>query len=231
MTAEHENFCRRLREARQSRDLTLEAITDVSKINVALLAGLERGDLSRWPKGIFRRAFLREYASAIGLSPEHTVREIVRLFPEEGEPATRRDVSAPQGGLDAVRLTLASSPHLWIRPTARGILTACLDLAVVLLTAGAISLIFRGQFQLMVSVIALVYYGSATACIGSTPASVWLNRGAHILSRSLTSQRKPTPMDGPRLVFRRPAEVAESTRVTGHESPSHESLRAASNQG
>jgi hypothetical protein len=42
---------------------------------------MERNDFSRWPSGIFARAFVREYARAIGVDPESTVDEFCRYFP------------------------------------------------------------------------------------------------------------------------------------------------------
>ena len=69
MTAAGHSFGRRLRDARERKGIALEAVAESTKIKMSLLAGLERGDVSRWPNGIFRRAFVREYAAAIGLQP------------------------------------------------------------------------------------------------------------------------------------------------------------------
>jgi transcriptional regulator with XRE-family HTH domain len=71
----------RLRTQRQRHGVTLAAIADETKINVALLEGLERDDLSRWPGGLFRRAYLRSYARAIGLDPDVTLREFMEVHP------------------------------------------------------------------------------------------------------------------------------------------------------
>jgi len=79
-------FGRRLRDERERQGVTLAAIASTTKINLSFLAGLERGDVSAWPSGIFRRAFVRGYATAIGVSPEPIVAEFSRLFPDEGTP-------------------------------------------------------------------------------------------------------------------------------------------------
>ena len=50
-----------------------EEIAEKTKISPSLLAGIERGDCSRWPGGIYSRAWIREYASAIGLDAEQIV--------------------------------------------------------------------------------------------------------------------------------------------------------------
>ena len=84
MIADRESFCQQLRQAREASGTTLEAIAEASKIQTSLLAGLERGDLSRWPSGIYRRAFVREYAAAIKVPhPDEVVGDFVRLFPDD----------------------------------------------------------------------------------------------------------------------------------------------------
>ena len=76
-------FALTLRTHREQIGITLPDIAESTKISAALLSGLERGDVSRWPKGIFRRSFFREYVVAIGLSPEPLLNDFVRLFPDE----------------------------------------------------------------------------------------------------------------------------------------------------
>ena len=42
---------------------------------------LERDDISHWPAGIFRRAFIRSYANALNLDPDTLVREFCDAHP------------------------------------------------------------------------------------------------------------------------------------------------------
>jgi hypothetical protein len=70
-----------LRRVRIQRGVSLESISADTKVGIALWAGLERNDLSRWPTGIYARAYVRAYAQAIGLDPESTVDEFCRAFP------------------------------------------------------------------------------------------------------------------------------------------------------
>ena len=79
-------FGARLRTQRERQGVSLAAIADSTKIKLSLLDELERGDVSHWPRGLFRRAYLRDYAAAIGASSEPLVAEFVRLFPEDGAP-------------------------------------------------------------------------------------------------------------------------------------------------
>jgi hypothetical protein len=77
-----ESFGARLRQQRERQHIALSAIAEQTKIKLSLLEGLERDDLSHWPAGIFRRAFVRSYAGAIALEPDVVVREFVELHPD-----------------------------------------------------------------------------------------------------------------------------------------------------
>src|SRR5215216_6248173 len=79
------DFGARLRARREEKRLTLQGIAAQTKIKQSLLQGLERDDLSAWPKGIFRRAFVRDYARSIGLDPDTTVREFLERHPDPME--------------------------------------------------------------------------------------------------------------------------------------------------
>ena len=77
-----ESFGARLRQRREEQQISLAAIAERTKIKASLLEALERDDVSHWPAGIFRRAFLRAYAQAIGLDPEVALREFLDVHPE-----------------------------------------------------------------------------------------------------------------------------------------------------
>ena len=76
-----EAFGPNLRRIRVQRGVSLKQLADKTKVAETLWAGLERNDFSRWPNGIFARAYVREYAKAIGVDPETTVDEFCRWFP------------------------------------------------------------------------------------------------------------------------------------------------------
>src|SRR5688572_23775934 len=75
-------FCARLKAVRERRGITLAAIAESTKVSASLFAAMERGDLSRWPNGIYRRAFFRSFAVAIGLPPDSTLQEFLQHFPD-----------------------------------------------------------------------------------------------------------------------------------------------------
>ena len=77
-----ETFVTRLRRHRQRNGISLDDIAVDTRVKRELLEALERNDLSEWPKGLYARAWIRAYASAVGLDPIDTVDEFCRLFPQ-----------------------------------------------------------------------------------------------------------------------------------------------------
>ena len=82
-----ESFGAGLRRERERRQIALSSIAANTKIGLGLLQALERDDLSRWPSGIFRRAFIRAYAEAAGLDPVAITQEFLERFPDETDDA------------------------------------------------------------------------------------------------------------------------------------------------
>jgi hypothetical protein len=80
-----QSFGARMREQRERQQIPLIAISERTKIKLSLLEALEQDDVSHWPTGIFRRAFIRAYASAIELDPDVAVREFLELYPDPAE--------------------------------------------------------------------------------------------------------------------------------------------------
>ena len=83
-----ESFGARLRQRREAQGIDLIAIAAQTKIKMSLLDALERDDVSHWPAGIFRRAYIRTYAQAIGLDPDGVLREFLDVHPEPAEVVT-----------------------------------------------------------------------------------------------------------------------------------------------
>src|SRR3982751_3855089 len=82
--SEQDTFGPRLRSERERRGISLDTLVTVTKVGSDLWIGLERNDFSKWPSGIFARAFVRDYARAVGLDADEVVDEFCRLFPDIG---------------------------------------------------------------------------------------------------------------------------------------------------
>jgi transcriptional regulator with XRE-family HTH domain len=89
-----ESFGARLRQQRERQEIALDTIAEQTKIKQSLLDALERDDVSHWPSGIFRRAFIRAYAHAIGLNPDAIVREFLEVHPDPVEVAAAAAAAA-----------------------------------------------------------------------------------------------------------------------------------------
>ena len=153
-----ETFGPELRSQRERRGVTLESIEQTTKISRSLLVALERGDLSRWPGGLYRRSFLREYAAAIGL-PSEALLEFTRFFSEPGQPGLERP--GPEGNV--FRLGMVREPR-WRRFASRAG-AAAIDSGVILAAGYAVSL---GPVGLWTSIagVALTYHVVNTMWLG-----------------------------------------------------------------
>ena len=98
-TDTREEFCLALKAARERKGITLDQIADATKISACLFAALERSDLGRWPAGLFRRSFFRDYVRMIGAPETEACAAFVRLFNEDevAEPAATPAAPARSG--------------------------------------------------------------------------------------------------------------------------------------
>jgi hypothetical protein len=179
-----DSFCGRLRRERERRQIALSSIAANTKISAGLFEALERGDVSRWPTGIYRRSFIRSYATAIGLDPDATAREFLELFPDPDQVAAAAAAAAktrkfPATATPAVlRLTLAdpgspfSAGRLLRTMRDRCAAVAC-DAGVVTAIAAAV-FVASGKFWLPFGVAMLGYYLGGILLLGNTPGvALW----------------------------------------------------------
>jgi transcriptional regulator with XRE-family HTH domain len=199
-----EEFGRRLRRERERRQITLSSISAKTKISKSFFEGLERDDVSRWPTGIFRRAFIRAYATAIGLDPDEVMREFLERFPDPVElvPPVARDTapfSSPTLRNAPLRLSLADTGGPFLRRALadmprRWTAVAC-DASVFLAFAAGVTAA-SGTFWLPLAIAMFAYYAGGILVLGNTPG-VWLstraaNRRHHSPSATASIRRRVT---------------------------------------
>jgi transcriptional regulator with XRE-family HTH domain len=181
-------LCVRLRRERERRQIALSSISANTKISVSLFEALERGDVSRWPAGIYRRSFVRAYAQAIGLDPDSVAREFAEQFPDPAEPppapavehttappvaAAAVAVVTPASDKPALRLKLADSPTPFVQGRLlaamrqRLVAVAC-DGGVVTVIALGVFLVC-GRFWLPLGIAMIGYYLGGILLLGNTP--------------------------------------------------------------
>ncbi|MFJ7667699.1 helix-turn-helix domain-containing protein [Lysinibacillus sp. NPDC097195] len=76
----------RLKEARLSKGYSLDDLQEITKIQKRYLVGIEEGNYSIMPGSFYVRAFIKQYAEAVGLNPE----EILETYKNE-LPGTPND--------------------------------------------------------------------------------------------------------------------------------------------
>jgi transcriptional regulator with XRE-family HTH domain len=79
--SERDTFGPRLRRERERRGISLETLAARTNVSKELWVGLESNDFSKWPGGLFARAFVRDYARVIGLDPDELIDDFCRLYP------------------------------------------------------------------------------------------------------------------------------------------------------
>jgi transcriptional regulator with XRE-family HTH domain len=222
---ESQNFGSRLRAERERRGISLDAIADQTKLKKSFLESLERGDFSKWPAGtVFRRAYVRDYAAAIGLPPESVVVDFIRLSPVEDEP-----VVAPS----SLTLTFDTASNWRSRLPARRVRAAAID-AGGLLTLGAVLALVTGSSVWTASgILAFVYYPVAYALWGrSVTARVLEARASRrdviafsgtariVAEPAAPSPQKPVAIPVQAVVSRPEAVVDPLLLTAAHRSPS-----------
>lgn len=167
------SFGQRLKAQRERRGVPLEVIAEAYKINRSLLADLERDDLSKWPRGVFGRGFVRAYATAIGLAPGPILAEFVSLCPDDGDGT---DAPAHPGGDNDLRLVLAGDGRAALASAASRAYAAALEAGLILAAGYAVSTMTSQSVWSLASAIAMVYYPCAAAFLGRSPSEWWLER-------------------------------------------------------
>ena len=179
MIHESQLFGARLKAERVRRGVSLDAIAGETKIQKAFLESLERGDFSKWPTGeVFRRAYIRDYAAAVGLIPELVLGEFIRLVLVHAEtPATRE--------LASLAITFDRHQSWRERLQSQSARAAVLDVVVVLalgvLTARALGV---GVWT-PTGMLAFAYYPAAT--VWGCSLGMWIIDPLRRLRRELVN--------------------------------------------
>jgi len=95
----------RLKEARLSKGYSLDDLQEITKIQKRYLVGIEEGNYSIMPGSFYVRAFIKQYAEAVGLNPE----EILETFKSE-LPGTPNDQVSQSLTQTSTRRKVSKSP-------------------------------------------------------------------------------------------------------------------------
>jgi transcriptional regulator with XRE-family HTH domain len=135
MVSDRRSLGERLKRQRERSGVTLQQISQNTKVPASLFAGLEKGDCSRWPAGLYARAYIRAYAEAIGLNVEETVEEFVAAFgaviKSDGVDAPASTAKTP----NTLRLSLVEESPVELEGIGRRAGLAATDLVIGALLA------------------------------------------------------------------------------------------------
>lgn len=184
MSDQH-TFGLRLRRERERRGISLEALAAATNVGPELWDGLERNDLSRWPSGIFARAFIRDYARVLGIDAQELVDEFCRLYPLADRRTSRLiKAQAELIGHDAIGL---DEPHWLPVPRDRRarashqpeylklaprIIAAAVDIGAVLLLAATWVLLFDTSLWGAAGLMGIFYHSVSTLADASPGSRV-----------------------------------------------------------
>lgn len=163
-------FCLALKAARERRGVSVAAIAAATKVCPSHFVALERNDLRRWPKGLFRRAFFRGYVEMIGLPVAETMDEFVRLFPDDTASAAIQPAQ-PLPAANALPLSLDSSWHGARAPIASRIVTAVSDAVAVIVLAAALVWLAGTNAATTTAIVSVSYFTLATVLLGDRPTA------------------------------------------------------------
>jgi transcriptional regulator with XRE-family HTH domain len=192
-----QEFCLALKGIRERKGITLDQVAAATKVPADLFAAFERGDLRRWPNGLFRRAFLRGYAVAIGVPVDETCDAFARLFAEkEAPPTVTVSSSVESTEEETARLALDSTWHGPRTAVLIRLLAAMIDAAFVVGAAIAVARIAHVDSFASIAVMALIYYSLATALLDASPAQWVIARRKEIFA-VLCAKPEPPASESP----------------------------------
>jgi hypothetical protein len=192
-----------MRHERERRNISIASISESTKILGALLEGLEHDDVSRWPNGFYRRAFLRAYATAIGVDADAALKEFLEQYPEPEEstpPASSAAGQSPTSSPAALRVqTPAAGAWFADGPVVNGFGLRCFAVAVDLFVVSVMGLalfVVLGLFWAPAFLATAAYYSVSILVLGNTPGvclfadpGKWNSRMQRLTIKGFTGSR------------------------------------------
>ncbi|MCD7033707.1 DUF4115 domain-containing protein [Metabacillus sp. GX 13764] len=86
----------RLKSAREEKNLSLNDLQETTKIQKRYLVGIEEGNYKVMPGKFYVRAFIKQYAEAVGLDPEMIFEEYKNEVPDTHQDALPEQLSRVQ---------------------------------------------------------------------------------------------------------------------------------------
>ncbi|MDC3414072.1 helix-turn-helix domain-containing protein [Aquibacillus sp. 3ASR75-11] len=121
----------RLKEAREAKNITLEELQQITKIQKRYLQAIEKGNFDVMPGRFYVRAFIKEYAAAVGIDSEALMEEYESELPKVTDDSSIQYTRAQRNRKESA--SSSKSPAIF---------SFLPSVAVVLLIVGAIFLVW-----------------------------------------------------------------------------------------
>jgi hypothetical protein len=128
-----------LRQARERRELTLQQLSDITKISTRVLRAIEASDESCLPATVYTRAFVKSYANEVGLDADDTQRRYLAQFEPDEDAAMPVPVAEPGPAARWLNRIDAAGQLL------RGRFAGPIAIAIVVMLIGAMTFAQRGR--------------------------------------------------------------------------------------
>lgn len=179
-----DDFGPSLKKERERRRISLQELATETKVSIELWEAMERNDFSRWPAGVFARAFIRDYARAVGLDSDSVVNDFCRHFPIADRRASRivrgqaelighrldaNERELLPAGRERRRARDPQPPTLAFAIYVPRIASAAIDVACVsMLALSGVHIIGSGLLA-SVGIVSVVYFTGSTIGLGTSP--------------------------------------------------------------
>jgi cytoskeleton protein RodZ len=128
----------RFRQERLRRGLDLSQISELTKINPAMLEAIEADDLEKLPGSFFARSFVRQYARALDLDENEFEAELQRVAGFEEPVAPEPETSEP-----VVKVTPVALPSAARRPGGHSLAALAAFIVIVAACSAVYTLVQR----------------------------------------------------------------------------------------
>jgi cytoskeletal protein RodZ len=106
----------RLKEAREEKNISLDSLQETTKIQKRYLVAIEEGNLQILPGKFYARAFIKEYANAVGLDPNELLEEYKEEVPKTEDESevqySRMQRTKKEGGSEKNNSILSFLPTI-----------------------------------------------------------------------------------------------------------------------
>ncbi len=116
-----ESIGERLKQARESRNLSFDQVAEATRIRPYYIQALEKDDYSAVPSAAQARGFLRIYAGYLGLNPDELISSVKPVEPPPAPAAAVSPQTAPAPVQPAAATQAVGKPHSGLLSGLRGL--------------------------------------------------------------------------------------------------------------